>query len=223
MHLSHTEENYLKAVYQHSENGQKTVTTNALSAALQTSPAAVTDMVQKLHEKRLVAYQKYQGVNISAAGKTHALQILRKHLLWEVFLVEKLKMAWDEVHEIAEQLEHIQSPLLIQRLDDFLGHPTYSPHGKPIPNAQGEIAHKANTLLADASAGSSGIIIAVKDGTADFLQYLSKRGIYLGAKVTIIEKIPFDQSIDISIDNLPKVNISPKVSENILIDLLSQS
>ncbi|MEL6412858.1 MAG: metal-dependent transcriptional regulator [Bacteroidota bacterium] len=222
MRLSHTEENYLKAVYQHSEGGKKAVTTNALAAALHTSPAAVTDMVQKLHEKGLVAYQKDQGVNISAVGKTHALQVLRKHLLWEVFLVEKLKMGWGEVHEIAEQLEHIHSPLLIQRLDDFLGHPTYSPHGSPIPNAQGELAHKEGTLLADAPVGSSGIIVAVKDGATEFLQYLSKRGIYLGAKITVIEKIAFDLSMDISIDNLPQVNVSPKVSENLLIDLLEQ-
>jgi DtxR family transcriptional regulator, Mn-dependent transcriptional regulator len=217
MHVSYTEENYLKTIYQRSTNCKEKVPTNAIAEALHTSPAAVTDMIQKLHEKGLVIYQKYQGVSMSAVGKAHALQVIRKHLLWEVFLVDKLKLGWEEVHEIAEQLEHIQSPLLIQRLDDFLGNPTYSPHGKPIPNAQGEHVHKVRVVLTNVETGSSGIVIAVKDGTSQFLQYLSKRGIYLGAKISVIEKITFDQSMDISVDHLPKVNISKKVSDNILI------
>ena len=217
VHLSQAEEKYLKAIYQRSESSQKAVSTNALAEALRTSPAAVTDMIRRLHEKGLVVHQKYQGVNISATGKTYALQIIRKHFLWEVFLVDKLKLGWDEVHEIAEQLEHIQSPLLIERLDELLGHPAYSPHGKPIPNAQGELHRKARVVLTDMEVGSNGVIIAVKEGTPQFLQYLSKRGIYLGAKVSIIEKIPFDQSMDISIDHLPKVNISQKVSDNLFV------
>jgi len=217
MRISYTEENYLKIIYQHAAKDKKTVSTNAIAIALQTSPAAVTDMVQKLHEKGLVIYQKYQGVTISEVGKTHALQVIRKHLLWEVFLVEKLKFGWEEVHEVAEQLEHIQSLLLIQRLDDFLGNPAHSPHGQPIPNAQGAYIQKASVTLTDVEAGSSGIVSAVKDGTPQFLQYLSKRGIYLGAQISVIEKIPFDQSMDISVDHLPKVNISQKVSDNILI------
>lgn len=217
MRISYTEENYLKVIYQHAAKDKKAVPTNAIAIALNTSPAAVTDMVQKLHEKGLLVYQKYQGVTISDAGKSHALQVLRKHLLWEVFLVEKLKFGWEEVHEVAEQLEHIQSFLLIQRLDDFLGNPAYSPHGQPIPNAQGEHVHKARGILTDVEAGNGGIVSAVKDGTPQFLQYLSKRGIYLGARISVIEKIPFDQSMDISVDHLPKVNISQKVSDNILI------
>lgn len=217
MRLSYTEENYLKAIYQQAERDTKAVSTNALAEALDTSPAAVTDMVRRLHEKGLVNYQKYQGVHISEVGKTHALQVIRKHLLWEVFLVEKLKLDWDKVHEIAEQLEHIQSSILIQRLDDFLGNPTYSPHGKPIPDAHGEVTTKAQTVLTDLEANASASIIAVKDGTSQFLQHLSKRGIYLGAKVTVIEKLTFDQSMDISIDHLPKINISQKVSDNILV------
>ena len=217
MRISYTEENYLKAIYQQGVNGNQAVSTNALAVALHTSPAAVTDMVQKLHEKGLVAYQKYQGVSISASGKAHALQVIRKHLLWEAFLVEKLKLGWEEVHEIAEHLEHIQSPLLIQRLDDFLGNPAYSPHGKPIPNAQGETAHKASIVLTSMEAGSSSIIVAIKEDKSQFFQYLSKRNIYLGAKISVIEKMPFDQSMDISVDCLPKVNISQKVSDNILV------
>jgi DtxR family Mn-dependent transcriptional regulator len=217
MRISYTEENYLKAIYQHAANRKKAVPTNAIAGALSTSPAAVTDMVRRLHEKGLVVYQKYQGVNVSETGKAYALQVIRKHLLWEVFLVEKLKFGWEEVHEIAEQLEHIRSPLLIQRLDDFLGNPAYSPHGKPIPNAQGEHAQKVRVALTNVETGSGGIVIAVKEATPQFLQYLSKRGIYLGAKISVIEKMPFDQSMDISVDHLPKVNISQKVSDNILI------
>jgi DtxR family transcriptional regulator, Mn-dependent transcriptional regulator len=217
IHISYTEENYLKAIYQYAEDSRKAVSTNAIAETLGTSPAAVTDMLQRLHEKGLVVYRKYQGVNISKKGESYALQVIRKHLLWEVFLVEKLKFGWEEVHEVAEQLEHIQSPLLMQRLDDFLGNPAYSPHGKPIPNTHGVRTHKASMVLTNVEADNSGIIIAVKDSTPQFLQYLSKRGIYLGAKISVIEKISFDQSMDISVDHLPKVNISQKVSDNILI------
>mmetsp|Transcript_19005 Transcript_19005/g.44268 ORF Transcript_19005/g.44268 Transcript_19005/m.44268 type:complete len:220 (-) Transcript_19005:2162-2821(-) len=217
MRLSYTEENYLRAIHQCALENRKTVSTNTIAAVLHTSPAAVTDMVQKLHNKGLVVYQKYRGARISALGKTYALQIIRKHLLWEVFLVEKLKFGWEEVHELAEQLEHIPSPLLIQRLDDFLGNPTYSPHGEPIPNAQGVCTHKVSMALTNIKAGGSGVVTAVKEGTPQFLQYLSKRGIYIGAKISVIEKIPFDQSMEISVDYLPRVNISQKVSDNILV------
>jgi len=217
MRVSHTEENYLKTIYHYATTQHKEIPTNALAKALNTSPAAVTDMVQKLYEKGLVVYQKYQGVNISEVGKSHALQVIRKNLLWKVFLVEKLKFGWDEVNDVAEQLEHIQSPLLLQRLDDFLGNPMYSPHGQPIPDVQGERTYKVRVVLTNMEAGSSGIVSAVKEGTPQFLQYLSKRGIYLGAQISVIEKIAFDQSMDISIDHLPKVNISQKVSDNILI------
>lgn len=219
MRITHTEENYLKVIYQRAESSKKAVLTNTIAELLNTSPAAVTDMVQRLHEKGLVVYQKYQGVGISEAGRIHALRVIRKHLLWEVFLVEKLKLGWEEVHEIAEQLEHIQSPLLVKRLDDFLGNPTYSPHGKPIPNDQGKSIDKVSVALTNMDTGSSGIVKAVREGTPQFLQYLSKRGIYIGAKISVIEKMPFDQSMDISVDNLPKVNISQKVSDNILIIL----
>ena len=219
MRISHTEENYLKAIYQHDESEAKPVPTNAIAEVLKTSPAAITDMVQKLHEKGLVAYQKYQGAQLSITGKSYALQVIRKHLLWEVFLVGKLKMGWEEVDAIAEQLEHIQSALLIQRLDDFLGNPTYSPHGKPIPNAQGATTEKARVVLTNMEDGSSGIVSAVKEDTPQFLQYLSKRGIYLGAKISVVEKIAFDASMDVSVDQLAKINISQKLSDNILVVL----
>ena len=176
-------------------------------------------MVRKLHAKGWVVYQKYQGVRLSAAGRAQALQVLRRFLLWQVFLTDKLMMGWDEVQVMAEQLQCIQSPAFIQRLDDFLGHPAYSPHGKPIPNAQGVMGTRAGTVLTEAPAGSSGVVVAVRDKSTAFLQYLNKRGIYLGAHLTVIERVPFDDSMDVSIDRMPKVNISAKVSDNILMDL----
>lgn len=209
------EENYLKKIYQLSEQNEQLITTNTLAAALRTSPAAVTDMVQRLHRKGLIVYQKYQGVSISSLGRSQAIQVLRKHRLWEVFLVEKLKFVWDEVEEVAEQLEHIQSWLLVQRLDDFLGNPTYSPHGAPIPDVKGEMKGKNQVALSHLEEGMRGIVIAVKEHNPLFLQYLSKRGIYLGAQVSVIEKIAFDQSIDVSIDGHPKVNISRQASNKI--------
>ncbi|NIW47427.1 MAG: metal-dependent transcriptional regulator [Gammaproteobacteria bacterium] len=217
MELSYTEENYLKAIYEQGGNGGSTVSTNALAGALQTSAAAVTDMVQRLHEKGLVDYQKYQGVQVSPEGRIYALQTIRKHLLWEVFLVDKLKLGWEEVHEIAEQLEHIHSSVLMQRLDEFLGNPRYGPHGEVIPNAQGMLAHKPSAPLTSLAPGESGTVVAIKEDQPEFVQYLNKRNIYLGAKISVTEKIPFDQSMDISVDHLAKINISQKVSDNILI------
>ena len=215
--ISNTEENYLKAIYKLSEGSDALAQTNAIAAAMRTSAASVTDMIQRLHTKGLVTYQKYQGVALSKKGKAYAIMVLRKHLLWEVFLVDKLKFGWNEVHEIAEQLEHIQSPLLIQRLDDFLGNPTYGPHGGTIPNAAGDLISKPRKLLTEMAAGSSCIVSAIKEDIGPLLQYLSKRNIYLGVKISVIEKIDFDESIDISVDNQPKFNVSRKVSDHILV------
>lgn len=219
MQLSYTEERYLKAIYLQAKGSTESVSTNAMANALKTSPAAVTDMVQRLNEKGLVVYQKYQGVTLSSVGQTYALQILRKHLLWEVFLVDKLKLGWEEVHEIAEQLEHINSPILIQRLDDYLGNPTYSPHGKAIPNASGKVTQKLSLPLTEVETGKTCIVVAMKKGSTEFLQYLNKRNIYIGAQLSVIEKLTFDQSMDISVDRLSKINISQKVSDNILVNL----
>ncbi len=217
MELTYTEENYLKAIYQLSKQGQQPVSTNALAAILHTSPAAVTDMIQRLNQKELVSYQKYQGVNMAELGQKQVLQVLRKQRLWEVFLVNKLKFAWDEVADAAEQLEHIQSGLLIQRLDDFLGNPVYSPYGEPIPDKQGKINTQPQWILSQLEEGNTAILMSVKEGTPLFLQYLSKRGIYIGASIKVVEKIVFDQSMDISIDGLPQFNISLKVSDNLLV------
>lgn len=214
--LSHTEENYIKAIYHLSLKG-KDVTTNSISDSLKTKPSSVTDMVKRLSDKKIINYIKYQGVTLTQKGNHIALGIVRKHRLWEVFLVEKLKFNWDEVHEIAEQLEHIESGVLIKRLDEFLGHPSYDPHGDPIPNERGEINHKEKVSLNDLEINSQGIVIGLKETSPLFLQYLDKTGIYIGVKIKIIEKIPFDESLEILLDSKKTLIISKEVSKNILL------
>lgn len=217
MTLSFAEENYLKAIYHLSEGGLKEVSTNAIADALKTKPASVTDMIQKLDKKGVISYQKYQGVNVSKNGRSEALHVIRKHRLWEVFLVEKLKFNWDEVHEVAEQLEHIKSPLLIKRLDAFLGSPKYDPHGDPIPDENGEFKAKPQLVLTELPINSEGIIATVKDTNPVFLQYLDKLGAYIGAKAKVLDKVEFDGSMQLLIDNKKAVFISREVAQNILV------
>lgn len=215
--LSFAEENYLKAIFHLSNAGALDVSTNALSDMMNTKPASVSDMIKKLDDKGLVSYRKYYGVNVSKKGKTHALQIIRKHRLWEVFLVEKLKFNWDEVHEVAEQLEHIRSSLLTQRLDEFLGYPRSDPHGDPIPDENGVMAVAKKVQLDKVEIGSKGKVVAVDDGDSSFLQYLNKIGIYLGARLEVKDKLAFDGSLEILIDDKKKAFLSREVSQNILI------
>lgn len=217
--LSLTEENYLKAVYHLSDHGKNTVSTNTLSEHLKTKPASVSDMLKKLSAKELIDYERYQGVNISAQGKIAALQIVRKHRLWEVFLVEKLKFHWNEVHEVAEQLEHIKSPLLIKRLDEFLGFPKKDPHGAPIPDEHGEIKEKPLIAVADAEIGVQGLVVTVKDPGNQFLPYLDRLGIYIGAKIKIVDRIAFDGSTEVLIDDQKKAFLSKEAGQNILINM----
>ncbi len=215
--LSLSEENYLKCIYHLSKDGEEEVSTNAIAEYLKTRPASVTDMIRKLDKKGVIIYKKYQGVSLSPKGLAEALYVVRKHRLWEVFLVEKLKFHWDEVHEVAEQLEHIKSSLLIERLDKFLGSPQYDPHGDPIPDKDGSLNAKELISVSQMEADKSGTIMAVKDTDAKFLQYLDKLGAYLGANVKVVDKIEFDGSMEIVIDNKRKVFISKEVSNNILI------
>lgn len=215
--LSYTEENYLKAIYHLSEGGEKAVLTNELADSMSTKPASVTDMVKKLSVKKLIAYEKYYGVTITKQGKAEALAIIRKHRLWETFLVDKLKFNWDEVHDVAEQLEHIQSPLLIEKLDEFLGHPIADPHGHPIPDKNGKIHVGQQIPLGEINENKSATVRAVKRGSPSFLQYLSKIGVYIGAHVAILEKIEFDGSVEILIDKKKKVFISKEAALNILV------
>ncbi|MEQ8927337.1 MAG: metal-dependent transcriptional regulator [Fulvivirga sp.] len=213
--LSYAEENYLKAIYHLSQETGESVSTNAIADSLNTKAASVTDMIKKLSKKGVLSYQKYHGVTVSEKGEKAALQVIRKHRLWETFLVDKLKFNWDEVHEVAEQLEHINSSLLIKRLDEFLAYPKYDPHGDPIPDENGEFKAKPQIGLAELTVGSVGIILSVKDSNNSFLQYLDKIGIYLGAKVKVLDKVEFDGSSEIQIDNKKIVFISKEVADNI--------
>ena len=215
--LSLAEENYLKAIYHLSDHGKEGVTTNAISDLLHTKPASVTDMLKKLSQKEVIHYVKYQGVTLTENGKKLALQVIRKHRLWEVFLVNKLNFNWDEVHDIAEQLEHIQSKLLIDRLDEFLGHPSYDPHGDPIPDESGHIKAKKQIAISEAATGTTGSVVGLKETSPLFLQYLDKAGIYIGARIKIIERMEFDLSMEIQIDNKKTFVISNEVAKNIFI------
>ena len=215
--LSYTEENYLKAIYRLSEGGLKAVLTNEIAESLKTKAASVTDMIKKLSNKNLISYEKYYGAKITRHGKSKALTIIRKHRLWETFLVEKLHFTWDEVHDVAEQLEHIQSPLLIEKLDEFLGYPTADPHGHPIPDKDGKVQSLKLVPLSESPVNKKVVVRSVKDGSPSFLQYLSKIGIYIVLKLVIVEKIEFDRSLEVQIDQKTRVFISRDAAENLLI------
>jgi DtxR family Mn-dependent transcriptional regulator len=215
--LSLVEENYLKAIYHLSEDGKVQVSTNAIADAIQTKPASVSDMIQRLDRKGVINYTKYQGVKVTEEGQEAALKVIRKHRLWEVFLVEHLNFSWDEVHEVAEQLEHIKSALLIERLDAFLGYPKVDPHGDPIPDAKGVIKAKPQQRLQHLPLNSRGIIRAVKDSSPEFLQHMDKLGGYLGARIMVLEKMEFDDSMQIRIDQSAPIFISNQVAQNILV------
>lgn len=214
---SYTEENYLKAIYHLSNEDGSVVTTNAISELISTKAASVTDMLKKLADKELINYVKYQGVTLTNSGRIAAIEIVRKHRLWEVFLVEKLGFKWDEVHEIAEELEHINSRLLIERLDNFLGNPTIDPHGDPIPDKNGKFQHKKLIKLSALKPDQQGTISGVSEHSAVFLQYLEKVNLTLGTKVLIKEIMEFDGSITLLVNNSKVITISKEVARNILV------
>jgi DtxR family Mn-dependent transcriptional regulator len=217
MDLTVAEENYLKAIYHLSDEGKKSVSTNDIAGEIQTKPASVSDMLRRLSEKHVIEYRKYYGLQITESGKQLALQTIRKHRLWEVFLVDKLQFAWDEVHEVAEQLEHIQSPLLIQRLDAFLNYPKFDPHGDPIPDEYGDVRSRPRIPLNEMNIDQVGQIVAVKDSSAAFLRYLDKVGAYIGARIKVLDKVEFDGSVEILVDQKKTLFMSKDVASNILV------
>lgn len=216
--LTHSEENYLKAVYALTPLNEEGVSTSDIAARLSTKASSVTDMVQKLADKELLKYRKYQGVQLTAEGRSAAIQVVRKHRLWEVFLKEKLGFGWDEVHEIAEQLEHIRSEELIERLDRFLGHPKFDPHGDPIPDPSGKIQTRSSQPISDLEVGELGAITGVRDSSASFLQYLDKQRLVLGTEVKVIEFFDYDQSVKVEAGG-KEITISYEVSKNIKVQL----
>lgn len=218
MKLSFTEENYLKAIYALWEAKGQDVSTNAIADRLCTKASSVTDMLKKLAEKKLVKYEKYQGVGLTREGKKIALNTIRKHRLWEVFLVEKLKFGWDEVHEVAEQLEHIQSSKLIDGLAEFLGHPLFDPHGDPIPDKNGKFAQRAESFdLSLAEKGDKLLVTGVLDTTSAFLVFLDQQGIGLGAALKVMEIYEFDRTMIIELKDKRKITLSKTVTSNLLV------
>lgn len=214
---SFTEENYLKAIYHLGSKSEGPVATNSISEAIGISAASVTDMLKKLAEKGLIDYIRYQGVKLTEQGRLAAVAIIRKHRLWEVFLVEKLGFKWDEVHDIAEELEHIKSEELVNKLDEFLGRPRLDPHGDPIPNEQGEFSANASKLLADLQVGESGNITAVCQHTPAFLQYLEQQGLLLGTHIELEDTLAFDGSLKIRVNQQQHLIISREAAQNLLI------
>ncbi|WP_411029597.1 metal-dependent transcriptional regulator [Spongiimicrobium sp. 3-5] len=214
--MTHSEENYLKTIFHLGRNGKGSVSTNAIAEQAETKPSSVTDMVKKLSEKGLVNYKKYQGVSLTPKGTKMALSIVRKHRLWEVFLVEKLNFSWDEVHEVAEQLEHIKSEKLIDKLDELLNYPKFDPHGDPIPSKTGEFQERNKQLLSMMPIPSKGICVGVKDSSATFLKFLDRNKIALGNVLEIVEKEAFDNSLHIIVKG-EKLQISNQIASNLYV------
>ncbi|OZI10060.1 iron-dependent repressor [Siphonobacter sp. BAB-5385] len=212
-----TEENYLKLIYHLSGPGYEEVSTNALAEQTQTKAASVTDMLRKLAEKNLIHYKKYQGVRLTEEGQQEALKVIRRHRLWEVFMVEKLGFRWDEVHPIAEELEHIASEELINRLDAFLDFPESDPHGDPIPTASGRMPSAEYEKLAEVPVQQEVIMMGVSEHTAPFLQFLSKSGLIPGSLVQVLEVNEFDRSMTIQINEAHPSFVSYEVARNILV------
>jgi DtxR family Mn-dependent transcriptional regulator len=216
--LSQAEENYLKAIFSIELAAPKTVSTTLIAKNLKTKASSVTDMIQKLADKNLVNYQKYKGVSLTNEGKQIAVKIVRRHRLWEVFLVEKLHYNWDEVHDLAEQLEHIHSTTLINKLDEYLQFPTHDPHGDPIPDKYGTIKHHKNTMLSSLAVGEQCTFVGVKDSSVAFLQFLDKQALQINTSITVLEKFDFDNSISVALTNGNTVILSEKISANIFVN-----
>lgn len=214
--LSKSEENYLKAIYSISINTNKSVSTNQIANKLETKASSVTDMIKKLSDKGFVDYKKYQGTTLTVAGKNIAVKTLRSHRLWELFLVNNLAYNWDEVHELAEQLEHVKSNSLVDRLDRFLEFPSHDPHGDPIPDKYGNIEHHKNVMLSSIKKNDSCIIIGVKDSSSAFLKFLDNSKIKLDCLIKVIAKEEYDNSMIIQI-NESLLSISDQVSRNLYV------
>ncbi|AMS27235.1 iron-dependent repressor [Bacteroidetes bacterium UKL13-3] len=216
---SFTEENYLKAIYKLSERAPDSITTNAIAEVLETKAASVTDMIKKLSDKKLLKYEKYRGVALTEKGRLIAVETVRKHRLWETFLHEKLEFGWDEVHDIAEQLEHINSEALTNKLDDFLGNPSHDPHGDPIPTRSGEIKKSDLILLCDAKLKQKVLMSGVVDHSAPFLQHLNKIALALGCQIEVLDKNEYDGSIEIKLGSSSHLHLSKEVAKNILVKI----
>lgn len=214
---SQSVENYVKSIFALESKQEGGVSTNAIAERLETKASSVSDMLKKLKSKKLVHYEKYKGATLTAKGRTMAISIIRKHRLWEVFLVENLHFGWDEVHEIAEQLEHVQSSKLTNRLEEYLGHPRFDPHGDPIPDIDGKIEKLATTLpLGEMESGTEGTLVGVLDTTTEFLQYLKQMNLNLGVQMSVVQVFEYDKSLEISTGER-MLTLSQQAASNLLI------
>jgi len=211
---SQAEENYLKTIYTLEKEFGNEVSTNLIAGKIKTKASSVTDMLKKLANKDLAVYKKYQGVYLTELGRLSALKVIRKHRLWECFLVQKLQFNWDEVHDIAEQLEHVKSEALINKLDAFLKFPKLDPHGDPIPDAHGRTILNKTVTITDMKIGSAGVFVGVRDSSASFLKYLNKKNLALGDRIKVIDIEPFDSSYHIE-TKTHRLVITSNVAENL--------
>jgi DtxR family Mn-dependent transcriptional regulator len=216
--LTIAEENYIKRLLSLTlDNPEREgVGTNELAGSLMVKPSTVNDMLKKLRQKELIDYEKYGTIRLTPAGQKIGMDILRKHRLWETFLYQKLDFTWDEVHEVAEQLEHIQSEKLVGKLDKFLGYPDFDPHGDPIPNAAGELKELTKKMLSDAEVGDWCKMVAVKDNSAVFLNFVVEIGLGINNKMEVLSKQDFDDSIEIRVNGQVS-RVSLKFAQNIYI------
>lgn len=216
LNYSTSEENYIKAIYRlQDEDG--TVSTNELAHELRTKPASVTDMMKKLKLKKLLHYRPYQGFRLTAEGNKVALGIIRRHRLWEYFLAEKLKFSWDEVHAVAEDLEHVSSRKLIDKLDEFLGFPRVDPHGDPIPDANGKLEISKKIALTKLPLHRVATVRNVLDQSSAILELLHHKKIRIGTRLEIKRKFDFDDSIELKIGRQPAFAISKQLADNIYV------
>jgi DtxR family Mn-dependent transcriptional regulator len=216
LNFSTSEENYIKAIF-HLQQQVGTVSTNEVARELKTRPASVTDMMKKLKTKKLLHYQPYQGFHLSQEGKKVALGIVRRHRLWEFFLAEKLNFSWDEVHEVAEHLEHVSSIKLIDKLDEYLGFPRVDPHGDPIPDGEGKIRSSNQRCLLDVEPGKIVTVSHVSDQSSAILELLKHRKIGIGTKLEIKKKFEFDHSIEVKTGRQPLFTISEQLAKKIFV------
>jgi DtxR family Mn-dependent transcriptional regulator len=216
MKLSESEENYIKSIYNLQMKTEK-VNTNSLANFLNTSAASITDMLKKLKSKKLLEYKKYYGFRLNYAGNKEALKIIRRHRLWEYFLVAKLGMEWEKVHDIAEELEHVSSPDLINKLDNYLGNPKIDPHGDPIPDEKGKIAVLKQKALKDLPMKQNAIVSSVSNQTAEMMEMLNHYGIGIGSQIKVLKAFEFDGSLQIKIAKKPECIISGMAAKNIFV------
>ena len=217
LNYSTSEENYIKAIF-HLQHEEGIVTTNELANELQTRPASVTDMMKKLKTKKLLHYQPYQGFRLNNDGNRVALGIIRRHRLWEYFLAEKLNFTWDEVHAVAEDLEHVSSKKLIDKLDEFLGFPRFDPHGDPIPDSNGKIKIPQQVCLSNIALNKPVTVCHVADQSIEMLELLKHKHISIGTRLEVKRKFDFDHSMEIKIRPFPLFNISEQLAKNIFVN-----